>query len=182
MLILTLAAALTLVQGVPDFRYEPSPAYPHGRPNPDAPGALADFAFMIGSFACHDARRLPDGRMQEFDAVWSARYFLNGHAIQDQYWAQGFYTSNIRQFDEGAGVWRVHYVSEPGFTTGVWSGTREGGTITLTREIPQADGSVIVSRLTFSDISDGGFDWRGESVLPDGTTVTGWTSDCVRAA
>ena len=182
MALLTLAAAaLTLVQGVPDFRYEPTPAFPHGRPNPDAPEQLADFAFMIGSFACHDARRLPDGSMQEFDAIWTAHYFLNGHAIQDQYWAQGFFTSNIRQFDESAGEWRVHYVSEPGFTTGVWSGTREGDTITLTRDIPQADGNVIVSRLTFANVSDSGFNWRGESDLPDGSTITGWTSDCVRA-
>lgn len=176
-----LASAVLSMQGTPDFRYEPSPAFPHGRPHPEAPEELADFAFMIGSFICHDARRLPDGRMQEFDAVWSARYFLNGHAIQDQYWAQGFYTSNLRQFDESEGVWRVHYVSEPGFTTGVWSGTREGDAITLTREIARPDGSVVVSRLTFSNISDDGFNWRGESDLPDGSSVTGWTSDCTRA-
>lgn len=119
--------------------------------------------------------------MQEFSAVWTARYFLNGHAIQDQYWAQGFFTSNIRQFDEAEGVWRVHYLSEPVFASGVWAGSRTGDTITLTRDIPQADGAAIVSRLTFSGITEDGFDWRGESVLPDGSAVTGWTSACERA-
>jgi|TARA_R100000455_G_C6263104_1_gene118378 hypothetical protein len=176
-----LLTLLTVLQGVPDFRHEPSPAFPFGRAHPDAPAQLADFAFMIGSFNCHDERRLPDGSMQGFDAVWTARYFLNGHAIQDQYWAQGFYTSNIRQLDESAGVWRVHYLSEPGYASGVWSGTREGDEITLTRDIEQPGGGVVVSRLTFSNLSGDGFAWRSESLLPDGSTTTGWTSDCVRA-
>ena len=173
-------AIVIAVQGVPDFRYEPSPAFPYGRVNPDAPERLSDFAFMIGSFNCHDERRLPDGSMQGFDAVWTANYFLNGHAIQDQYWAQGFFTSNIRQFDESAGVWRVHYLSEPVYTSGVWSGVREDDVFTLTRDIPQPGGTSITSRLTFTDMTDCGFRWRGVTDLPDGTTITGWTSDCIR--
>lgn len=176
-----LAASLVQQDAPPrlDTAYEPNAAYPFGRPNPEAPAELAQFAFFIGDFACVDERTLPDGRSVRFATIWNGHYFLNGHAIQDQYWAPGYYTSNIRQFDEASGEWRVHFISEPGFSTGVWAGGIDGGDIVLTREISTPNGPV-TSRLTFYEITDDGFRWRGQTVAGDGSVTTGWTSDCAR--
>ena len=40
-----------------DVTYAPSPAYPNGRMNPDAPPEVAQFAFMVGEFDCIDEMR-----------------------------------------------------------------------------------------------------------------------------
>ena len=66
--------------------YEPSPAYPYGRPNPAAPPELRQFDFMVGEFDCKEATRNADGSWNEFWAIWNARYFLNGFGIQDVCW------------------------------------------------------------------------------------------------
>ena len=53
--------------------YEPSPAYPFGRPHPEAPPELEQFAFMIGAFDCVDEIRQQDESWNRFPAVWNAR-------------------------------------------------------------------------------------------------------------
>lgn len=184
-LLLTIAAALGWTQDtlpstpLPDTQYEPSPAHPFGRPHPAAPAELSDFAFFIGAFDCTDSQRGADGTMVSFPAIWNGKYFMNGHGIQDQYWAPGFYTSNIRLFDEREGLWKVTFFSEPGYGTGTWTGGRKGDDIVLTRASKQADGTETVSRLTFYDITETGFRWHGQSVAGD-TVTTNWTSDCTR--
>lgn len=179
---IALFAAAAAVQDAPprlDTQYEPSAAFPHGRPNPDAPAELAQFSFFIGAFNCIDERFQPDGRSIRFNTIWNGRYVLNGHAIQDQYWAPGFYTSNIRQYDEADGQWKVHFISEPGFSSGVWAGGPDGDNMVLTRDVQTPNGAA-VSRLTFYEISEDGFRWRGQTIAGDSVT-TGWTSDCTRA-
>lgn len=175
------SALFLLQQAAPalDVRYEPSVAYPHGRPHPEAPAELSQFAFFIGAFACTDRRLGPNGDWIEFPAIWNGHYFMNGHAIQDQYWAPGFFTSNIRQFDEGEGVWRVSFFSEPNYSSGIWVGGIDQGDMVLMRDISQPDGSVIVSRLTFSEIDEDGFFWTGASETPSGWRDS-WTSQCRR--
>jgi hypothetical protein len=163
----------------PDTRYEPSVAHPYGQSHPEAPAELDQFAFFVGAFSCTDRRLGPDGEWIEFPAIWNGHYFMNGHAIQDQYWAPGFYTSNIRQYDESDGLWRVSFFSEPNYASGSWTGGVEQETIVLTREIAQPDGSTIVSRLTFSEIEDGGFFWAAASETDSGWRDS-WTSRCLR--
>lgn len=170
-----------------DTSFEPSPAHPFGRPNPAAPGELADFAFFIGVFDCQDSRFGTDGSTVRFPAIWNGKYFMNGHGIQDQYWAPGFYTSNIRLYDEREGIWKVTFFSEPGYSTGTWTGNKSGNTsghksgqdIVLTRETTQPDGTKTLSKLTFYEISAAGFRWRGETLSGD-TIRVNWTSDCQR--
>jgi len=180
---IAILSALLLVQlanaPVLDTQYEPSVVHPHGRPHPDAPAELAQFAFFIGAFDCTDGRLGPNGEWIEFPAVWNGHYFMNGHAIQDQYWAPGFYTSNVRQYDESEDVWKVSFFSEPAYSTGIWVGGVEDDAIVLRRVIVQPDGRTIVSRLTFSDISDDGFFWEGSSETPAGWQAS-WTSRCQR--
>ena len=76
----------------PDVAYAASPAYPYGRPHPEAPAELEQFAFMIGEFDCVDQIRQQDGSVIRFRAIWNAHYFLNGFGIQDEYWTPRFHT------------------------------------------------------------------------------------------
>ena len=159
--------------------YDPSPAWPHGRRHPDAPPQLEQFAFMIGEFDCVDRIRNQDGSWNEFPAIWNASYFLNGHGIQDQYWAPTFATSNIRIYDSKRDVWMVTFFKKPGYGTGVWEGHREDGAMVMRQESTRPDGTTTVSRLTFHHIDDEGFDWVAESLVGDTTTAT-WRSSCER--
>ncbi len=160
-------------------RYGPSPAFPFGRPHPEAPRQLDEFAFFVGEFACRDRTRQRDGSWSEFPAIWNGAYFLNGFGIQDKYWSPARYTSNIRIFDAASGEWKVTYFSAPRYFSGVWSGGKQGDDMVLLRETGLAEGKVRVSRLTFFDITDNGFEWKSETAT-DGDFVSGWTSSCKR--
>ena len=148
--------------------YEPSPAYPFGRMNPDAPPETEQFAFIIGAFDCVDQIRQQDGSWLEFPAVWNAYYFLNGHGIQDKYWAPTFSTSNIRIFDAKTSTWRVTFFNMPGYQSSVWEGVQEGETMVM-----RQGGRTTGSGLTFYNIAEEGFDWRsGDN--------PSWKSSCKR--
>lgn len=155
--------------------FEPSPAFPYGRFNPEVPSETAQFAFMIGEFDCVDEIINPqDGKWVKFPAIWNAKYFLNGHGIQDQYWSPRFSTSNIRIFDEKEKKWKVTFFRMPGYNSGVWSGVREGENL-LMRQGDDKKGT----RLTFSSITKDGFEWVGES-MADGKANAFWKSSCKR--
>ncbi len=148
--------------------YEPNPAYPFGRPHPEAPPELKQFAFMIGAFDCVDEIRQQDGSWNRFPAVWNAYYFLNGHGIQDKYWAPTFSTSNLRIFDPKKGKWMVTFFKMPGYQSGVWEGVQEDETMVM-----RQGGKTTGSGLTFYNITEDGFDWRsGDN--------PNWKSSCRR--
>ncbi len=159
--------------------YDPSPAYPHGRLHPGAPPETAQFAFMIGEFDCIDSLRNQDGTWRTFPAIWNANFFLNGHGIQDQYWNPVFATSNLRIYDSRNGKWMVTFFKKPNYGSGVWEGQKEGDNMVMRQESTRADGTKVLSRLTFHNISRDGFDWVGESVTDDSTLAT-WKSSCKR--
>lgn len=152
----------------PDVRHAPSPAHPFGRPHPDAPPELEQFAFMIGEFDCIDEIRQADGSIMRFAAIWNARYFLNGFGIQDEYWTPRFFTSNLRIFDPAAGKWKVTFFRMPGYQSGVWEGVEEDDRMVMRQGTTSGPG------LTFHNISDDGFDWHSGGANP------GWTSSCKR--
>lgn len=148
--------------------YEPNAAYPFGRPHPDAPPEMEQFAFLIGAFDCVDQIRQQDGSWVSFPAVWNAYYFLNGHGIQDKYWAPTFSTSNIRIFDPQKSRWMVTFFRMPGYQSGVWEGVQEGDTMVM-----RPGGQTTGSGLTFYHITPDGFDWRsGDDPV--------WKSSCTR--
>lgn len=166
---------------VPDARYEPSPAFPFGRLNPEAPPETAQFAFMVGEFDCVDQILNPaDGSWQTFKAIWNASYFLNGYGIQDKYWSAQVVTSNIRVFDRKKKKWVVTYFKKPDYASGVWEGEKEDDKLVMRQEIKSPDGkSTGASRLTFYDISDEGFAWIAEAVFGDQARPS-WKSSCKR--
>jgi len=155
--------------------YEPSPALPYGRLNPKAPPETKQFAFMIGEFDCVD--EIFNGqanRWIKFPAIWNAKYFLNGYGIQDEYWSPRFSTSNIRIFDSKAKKWKVNFFRMPGYSSGVWSGIKEGKNLVM-RQGDDKQGT----RLTFHNIRKEGFDWIGES-MKEGKASPFWQSSCTR--
>ncbi len=178
----THARTSTAEASAPTADFEPTPAYPFGRPNPNAPAEIAQFEFMIGECDCVDEIRNPDGSWRRTAAVWNAKYFLNGHAIQDLYWSDSFATSNIRIFDPDRGRWFVNFFSmpSPNVSPRQWVGKqeREGDDTRMVMWAGSADGKN-GSRLTFFDIRDEGFRWKSE-VLVEGVATVGWKSDCRR--
>ena len=157
------------------IEYEPNPAFPYGRLNPQAPPETAQFAFMIGEFDCVDEIINPqDGKWIKFPAIWNAKYFLNGHGIQDQYWSPQFSTSNIRIFDAKEKKWKVTFFRMPGYNSGIWSGIKEDNNLVM-RQGTNEKGT----RLTFSNITKAGFEWVGES-MSGGKANAFWKSSCKR--
>ncbi len=166
--------------GEPKFSgYDPSPVYPNGRPHPMAPAELDQFHFMIGENACLDRIRQADGSYREFPTRWNAKYALNGFAIQDQYWADSFATTNLRIFDPKSGTWKVTFARMPGYFVGTWEGKMEGDDMVL-RRIASEQGPKRPStgRLVFFEIGPGGFEWKAESLDAEGKTVINWMSSC----
>ena len=153
----------------PDVDYNPSPSHPFGRPNPDAPPELSQFAFMVGEFDCVDEIRQADGSILRFSAIWNAKYFLNGMGIQDEYWTPTFYTSNIRIFDPAEGKWKVTFFRMPGYFSGVWEGGWEGDRMEL-----RPSGNPNGPPLLFHHITSAGYEWQSGAQNP------GWTSSCTR--
>lgn len=175
------AAGTTATGSVPpaapviSTEYEASPAYPFGRLNPAAPPETAEFSFIIGEFDCADRIRNPQtGKWFEMRVLRRAAFVLNGHAIQDQNWLPIFNTSNFRSYDAKEKKWKVTYFKMPEYQTGVWEGTRQGENIVL-RQGSDKKGS----RLTFFDIKDDQYSWKGES-LTNGKVTLFWEFTCRR--
>ena len=153
--------------------YDPGGAYPYGRPHPDAPGELQQFAFMIGSNDCREERlNNATGEWVEGFRTWDAYYFINGNAIRDSGRSGAATNGNVRIYDSASQQWQVTYFSTPVYGSGTWSGGMVEDRIELER--PQkAPGTDIdgVNRLVFFDISNEGFQWRGEWASLDGSAV-----------
>lgn len=177
--LLLLALASSALAQKMDGPYNPSPEHPFGLKNPDAPEELEQFAFMIGHFDCKDRIRQPDGSWLEFPSTWHGYYFLNGYGIIDRYWSGRFATANTRVFDPSSQTWKVTFFKMPGYTSGVWEGRKEGERLVMKRHTTRPDGSQALSRLTFYDISQEGYEWKSENVAGSATTAN-WTSSCRR--
>ena len=116
--------------------YEPDGEHPYGRPNPEAPEQLAQFAFMIGQNDCTDERlNNSTGEWDRSTRTWDASYYMNGYAIRDSGRSGGATNGNIRVFDRGAQEWVVTFFSMPTYGTGVWRGGMEGDNMVL--KLPQ---------------------------------------------
>ena len=158
--------------------FEPNAAYPYGRPNTDAPEELQQFHFLVGDNECIDHIRQADGSWQEIEAKWNATYFMNGYGIQDKYWTNSsFVTSNIRVFDAKRDKWIVTFFSMPGYSSGVWEGVIEDQNLVMRQERTKSDGTETLSRLTFYNITDRGFEWVAESLNGE-NVVQDWKSSC----
>ena len=174
---------LAAEQRANELLFEPSEEFPFGRPNPDAPPELAQFAFMVGRNDCSEERlNSATGEWENSTRTWDAAYYLNGYAIRDSGRSGLANNGNIRLFDSESGQWVVTFFSMPNFGSGIWRGGMEGKNMVL-RQPQKAPGTDLdgVSRLTFSGISSSSFDWDGEWVSADGSVVFPfWKIRCTR--
>ncbi|KAA3621765.1 MAG: hypothetical protein DWQ02_27160 [Bacteroidetes bacterium] len=164
-------------------QYEASEKHPYGQPSPEFKESLKDFAPMIGMCECKSVNRNPDGTWQDtVDMLWSFKYILNGTAIQDDTWkANGQYATSMRQFNTDSLKWVVTYFSSSNkaWTPGTWIGDKQGEDIILYMDQQAPNGMEGKSRLTFYDISNEGYKWKGEWIDKAETIVYPfWTIDC----
>ncbi|MEQ8425237.1 MAG: hypothetical protein RIA63_11045 [Cyclobacteriaceae bacterium] len=154
------------------FEYEPSAEHPFGQLNPKAPKELADYAPLIGNNNCKSLTRDNQGewRKDSVDVIWRFKYIMDGLAVQDETLkADGAHTTSIRQYDIGAGKWYVTFFSSasPSLSPGTWDGGKKGNEIILYNEQKAPNGTDGFYKITFHDITDKGFNWKGEWVSTD---------------
>tara|TARA_R110002073_G_scaffold89852_6_gene212518 strand:- start:36200 stop:36802 length:603 start_codon:yes stop_codon:yes gene_type:complete len=146
--------------------------YPFGKANEKAPKEIKDFDLLIGDCTCkslqYNAKGLPGDTIP---LKWKWRYILNGNGVQDDGWygndtIQSAFTS-IRILNPQTKKWQVPFFT-PNMTSNpsIWNGGKEDGEIILRRPYKVQDSIEVVSTLTFSSISNQGFNWVGESFFP----------------
>lgn len=169
-----------------DMQYEVSAEYPYGRKNPEAPQNLEDFGKIVGKHECKSISRLdPNTWTDTIAMTWVFKYIMNGNAIQDEtYKADGLYSGSIRQYNTDSAEWYVHYYSNQYATAtlGSWAGEKkENGDIILYKDQTAPNGMEGFYKITFSDMSEKGFNWLGEWVNPDESIhYPTWRIQCKR--
>lgn len=158
---------------------EPNLEFPFGKRNPKAPIQLDEFSFMIGVCDCIDSIRTKKNEWISFPSIWEGKYFLNGYAIQDNYFNGENPTSNLRFFDPTTNTWKVTYTQfARGYFVGTWEGKKQGNNIVLYQEQKSSSGKKVINRLTFYNISDTGYDWVSEAILEDNSVTANWKQSC----
>ncbi len=167
--ILFLLTAFTSLNLYAQYEYEPSAENPYGKLNPDAPEQTADFAPLIGTCRCKSVARLDQTTWGDTVMMnWTFKYIMNGMAVQDQTLKEdGLHSGSIRQYNADSLSWYVHYYSS-NFATptlSAWGGNKtENGDIVLYKDQTAPNGMEGYYRITFSDMSEDGFNWLGEWV------------------
>lgn len=154
-----------------------------GSPNSNAPKAIKDYQELIGLCDCTSYSRLPDGAWADGVAMtWEFKYIMDGMAVQDEtIKADGKHSGSIRQFNADSALWYVHYYASASNSPALpsWQGTPRDTNIVLYREQKAPNGTDGFYRLTFSEISDQGFNWQGAWVSVDESYVyPTWKIDC----
>lgn len=151
----------------------------YGRPNPQAPEELAQFAFLIGTWRCESKIKRPDGEYTTHPAEWIGRYILDGYVIADefrQFGPNGELTQlgeTYRAYDAASGSWVMRWHDA---LTASWLdlGPADLGgvqvsdsSITFRHRVPPDLPTELfpphaLFRVSFSDISGDHFTWRAE--------------------
>ncbi len=165
------------------YEYAATAEYPYGRVNPEAPKELTDFAPLIGKCHCQSYSRKQDKTWADpVKMTWTFKYIMNGMAVQDETLKEdGAHSGSIRQFVADSSMWYVHYYSTSSFPKVLpsWQGEKKEGKIVLYREQKAPNGYDGFYRLTFSEMTEQGFNWIGEWVDKSETYVYGtWKIIC----
>ncbi len=142
----------------------------YGRPNPNAPPELSQFAFLIGNWRCDVKVKGQDGVYEEFRATWTGRYILDGYVITDEFRRMGpdgevvQLGANYRSYSSEKSAWIMKWHDALAST---WldlgpddlGGVQVDGTsITYQHHVPP-NGLV---RMFIFDISPERFSWRAD--------------------
>ncbi|MEO9873095.1 hypothetical protein [Ekhidna sp.] len=168
------------------YDYEPSKKNPFGLLNPEAPKQTADYAPIIGECTCKSVSRIDQNTWADTVMMkWTYKYILNGMAVQDETLKEdGTHSGSIRQYNADSSLWYVHYyssnVATP--TLSAWEGNMtESDKMVLYKDQTAPNGTPGFFRITFSDITETGFNWTGEWVNKAETFVyPTWKIFCLR--
>jgi hypothetical protein len=143
-----------------------------GRLNPHAPPELSRFAFLIGSWRCAARLQVSEGEWQNFDALWTGRYILDGYAIADEYRmtdATGKLVvlgMNFRVYDVARHAWQIRWLNA---LAGTWLelGADELGGVqvdnqTVSYVFRETVAGHAYTRASYTSESPAHFTWRGE--------------------
>jgi hypothetical protein len=147
------------------------------KPNPKAPAAISQFAFLIGRWRFDAKFKSPKGEWQTFHGSWIGRYILDGYAIADEYRmldAGGEVVvlgMNFRVYDHAKQAWNIKWLNA---LDGTWTdlapeefgGAKfEGQSVRyIFREpIGASEGwAATYTRATYTSVSPAFFTWRGD--------------------
>jgi hypothetical protein len=147
------------------------------KPNPNAPAALSQFAFLIGKWRFDAKFKSPKGEWQTFRGTWMGRYILDGYAIADEYKMLGsggeviVHGMNFRVYDAAKRVWNIKWLSAlqgtwTDLTSEEFGGAKfEGRSVSyIFREpIGASEGwAAGYTRATYTSVSPTFFTWRGD--------------------
>lgn len=148
----------------------PADSTDFGNPHPDLVEQLRPFAFLVGSWQCSGKVLAEDGIFEPLDATLVGRYILGGRAIEDVYrqfdraGELQHFGVTYRSYDREGKRWAMKF-HDALASTWLDLGPIELGGVEVTDDTIsyqyRLDTSGVV-RVTFSDISAAGFDWRAE--------------------
>lgn len=143
-----------------------------GKPNPNAPGELSRFAFLIGRWRCEAKIKSANGEWQTFQATWVGRYILDGYAIADEYRMTGpsgelmVLGANFRVYDTSKRTWNIKWLQA---LDGTWwdLAPEELGGVSFDDQsviysFREPTGARAYQHVTYTNISKTHFTWRGE--------------------
>ena len=150
----------------------------YGKPNPNAPQELSQFAFLIGQWRCDAKIKGEDGVWQPFQAVWVGRYILDGYVIADEFRMTKpdgelvMLGQNYRSYSTDKNAWIMNWQDA---LTATWLnlGPEELGGVQV------SDKSITfnvqfqpdeIHRITFLNISENHFTWQGKRSTDGGET------------
>ncbi len=157
------------------YEYEANKNHPFGKLNPKAPNETGDYALLIGVSDCKSLARNSDGEWPKdsVDMIWRYKYIINGMAVQDEsFRTDETFASSIRQYDKEAKKWYITYFSSttPSSSPSTWMGDgMKEGKIILYKKQKAPNGMEGFYKITFDDITESDFSWKGEWVDIDET-------------
>ena len=147
------------------------------KPNPNAPAALSQFAFLIGEWRFDAKFKSPRGESQTFHGTWIGRLILDGHVIEDEYKMLGangeviVHGMNFRVYDAAKKFWNIKWLNAlqgtwMDLTSEEFGGAQiEGQSISYVfREATGASGrwTQPYTRATYTSVSPTIFTWSGD--------------------
>ncbi len=161
-------------------KYDPSREFEYGQLNPAAPEQTKEFQFMIGKYNCDDSL-LVNGKWKHSKATWESAYILNGYGIKDTYRNDTYAGTSIRFYNTKKDKWDVYFFGMPGEHTGLWEGEKVDGKMIMRQKRKGPKGENLESRLTFYQITENSFFWKGELWnLDDETATVNWKIKAIK--
>lgn len=143
----------------------------YGKPNPNAPAELSQFAFLIGRWRCESKVKGRDGVWTTYRATWVGRYILDGYVIADEYRMTTptgellVLGINLRSYGAKK-IWTMKWLNA---LAGTWVdlGPEELDGVKINQEsisysFKEPVAAHAFTRATYTNISENHFTWRGE--------------------